>query len=334
VVLLVIQLSPAVQFSAGDYGRIALLLLASLVYFAFFVFLGGFISSRAKSSKSSIILNLFIWCFLLFLLPNAAAWLGKNMVPVKEYKQLQFETSKIDKEWEDVQSKEVEEILWGEYPGPKSYHFYFGGLAGGEFVMFTPRATMAYERRKIELAMPVLLANCDRKWAIQSDYLQQVYRQEKMMRYLTCLSPAGIFKHIAAALCRTGIDSEVYFMNRARQFQDAFYEYLTQNKIFSSYAYFTPVKEEDFPNDMDEASAQADEWEKQHGDIAFSELDDMGFSQIFGQVDMQSLPRFTGSLPLLGSDLYGQLYLIAGIFIICLLLFWFSFVSFIKYDVR
>ncbi|MDR2626773.1 MAG: ABC transporter permease subunit [Dysgonamonadaceae bacterium] len=334
VILLIIQFSPAVQFSAGDYGRIGLLLLISLVYFAFFVFLGGFISSRTQSSKSSIILNLFIWCFLLFLLPNAAAWLGKNMVPVKDYKQLQFETGGIDKEWLDVQLKEVEEILRTENLGATSYHLYNGGWAGAEFTIFTPRETMEYERRKKELAIPLLLSNCARKWAIQSDYLQQVYRQERTMRYLTCLSPSGIFKHIAAALCHTGIDSEVHFMNRTRQFHDAFHEYLTQNKIFSSYAYFTPQKEEDFPNSWEESEVQRDEWEKQHKDFDFFEARNVGFSQSFGQVDMQSLPRFTGSFPRLGSDLYGQMYLIAGIFIICLLLFWFSFVSFIKYDVR
>jgi ABC-type transport system involved in multi-copper enzyme maturation permease subunit len=330
VILLIIQLSPSVQFSAGDYGRIGMLLLASLVYFAFFVFLGGFISSRAKSSKSSIILNLFTWCFLLFLLPNATSWLGKNMIPVKDYKQLQFETGEINKEWRNVQSKEVEKILRDENLAAENYHFYYGSWAGATFTIFTPRATMEYERRKKELAIPVLLDNCARKWAIQSDYLQQVYRQEKTMRYLTCLSPAGIFKHIAAALCHTGIDSEVYFMNRARQFQDAFYGYFVQNKIFSSYAYFTPQKEEDFPADWKEADTQIREWVKQHEDFDFFSPE---FS-VFGLVDVQSLPRFTASPPALGSDLYGQLYLIAGIVIACLLLFWFSFVSFIKYDVR
>jgi hypothetical protein len=58
------------------------------------------------------------------------------------------------------------------------------------------------------------------------------------------------------------------------------------------------------------------------------------FAQYFGRADMQPLPRFTATLPDLGSDLREQLYLIAGILIACLLLFWFSFVLFIKYDVR
>jgi ABC-type transport system involved in multi-copper enzyme maturation permease subunit len=317
VVLLIIQLSPSVQFSAGDYGRISLLLFASLVYFAFFVFLGGFISSRTQSSTASIILNLFIWCFLLFLLPNAASWIGKNISPVKDYKQLQFETLQIDKHYWDVQSNEVEETLKNENLTLIGWYNCWGrDWDGANALLFTPRPSMEYERRKKELAAPILLANCDRKWAIQSDYLQQVYRQEKTVRYLTCLSPAGIFKQLAAVLCHTGMDSDVHFLNQARQFQDVFYSYFVQNKIFSSYAYITMQKEEELPNDWDEARAQANS----------------GLS--YGYADTQSFPRFAYVQPTLGNDLYEQLYLIAGILIACILLFWFSFISFIKYDVR
>jgi ABC-type transport system involved in multi-copper enzyme maturation permease subunit len=329
VILLMLQLSSSVQFSAGDYGRIGLLLLASLVYFAFFVFLGGFISSRTKNSTASIILNLFIWCFLLFLLPNAAAWLGKNSTPVKDYSQLKFETSQIDKHYWDVQSKEVEETLKNENLEIHNWAMCWGhDWDGATALLFTPKSDMAYERRKKELANPILLANCDRKWAIQSDYLQQVYHQEKTVRYLTGLSPAGIFKQLAASLCRTGMDCEVHFMNQARQFQDVFYGYFVQNKIFSSYAYITMQKEEDFPNDMEESSAQSSNWRNRAKPSSTFDVSS------FDYADTQSLPRFAYVQPTLGNDLYEQMYLIAGILIACILLFWFSFVSFIKYDVR
>jgi hypothetical protein len=54
----------------------------------------------------------------------------------------------------------------------------------------------------------------------------------------------------------------------------------------------------------------------------------------FGYLDTSDLPRFAYVQPTLGNDLQSQLYLLAGILIVCILLFWFSFVSFIKYDVR
>jgi hypothetical protein len=199
---------------------------------------------------------------------------------------------------------------------------------GATALLFTPKFTMEYERRKKELSAPILLANCDRKWAIQSDYLQQVYRQEKTVRYLSCLSPAGLFKQLAATLCRTGMEGEVNFMDQARQFQDAFYDYFVQNKIFSSYAYITMQKESEVPNSWDEASAQESSWEK-----SVKRESTFDFAS-FPYADTQSFPRFAYVQPTLGNDLHEQLYLIAGLLIACALLFWFSFVSFIKYDVR
>jgi ABC-type transport system involved in multi-copper enzyme maturation permease subunit len=329
VILLFIQFSPAVRFSADDYGRICLMLLLALMYFAFFVFLGGFISSRTQSSVSSIIINLFIWCFLLFLLPGAATWFGKIITPTEDYMHLQYKTQEVDNQWWNVQSKEVEEILKNEnLNGGMQMINWSGDWDGNNAMMFTPRPTMEYERRKKELANPMLLGNCDKKWAIQSDYLQRVYRQEKTIRYLSCISPAGILKHISASLCRTGMDAEVNFMDQTRRFQDVFYGYFVQNKIFSSYAYISPQDESEFPADDEGAWAQYQKWD--------SETEREGTFDLssFGYRDTGSFPRFAYTQPTVGNDLYEQIYLIFGIVIVCIVLFWLSFMSFIKYDVR
>lgn len=328
IIFLIIQFTPSVRFSASDYGRILMLALMSLVYFAFFVFLGGFISSHTKSSTLSIIINLFIWCFLLFLLPNAAACLGKNITKVEDYKQLAFNTQQIDNELFNKRG-EIQKTLTEEGFQFVGYNYCAGGdWDGGSMILFTPRSTMEYERRKKEIVNPLLLANCDRKWLLQQDYLQQVYRQEKTVRYLSCLSPAEIFKQVSASLCHTGMESEVDFMNRVRTFQDMYYGYFVQSGIYSSYAYFTPQKESEIPETSEEGNTQASAWRK----IAKPEST-FDFKS-FGYLDTSALPRFAYTQPALAKDLQSQLFLLAGIIIVCILLFWFSFVSFIKYDVR
>jgi len=328
IIFLIIQFSPAVHFTSGDYGRIAMLILMSFVYFAFFVFLGGFISSRTGTSTSSIIINLFIWCFLLFLLPNAASYLGKNITKVDDYKQLVFNTQQIDHElWN--KRNEINKTLADEGLQNIGWNYCsLGDFDGCNMLLFTPRASVEFERRMKELVNPLLLANCDRKWTVQQEYLQQVYRQEKTVRYLSCLSPAEIFKQVSASLCRTGMESEVVFMNQMRMFQDMYYGYFVQNKIFSSYAYFTMHRESEIPETWEEANAMAKRWSetaKPESTFDFSS---------FGYLDTSDLPRFTYVQPTLGNDLQNQLYLLSGILIVCILLFWFSFISFIKYDVR
>ena len=327
-VFLLLQFAPAVRFTPSDYGRLIFLLLAGLVYFAFFVFLGGFISSRSRTSTASIIVNLFIWCFLLFLLPNAATYTGRNLAPVEDYRQMTFYLLQIDKTIHE-QGKEIVETLKRENL-ELTGHFYCAGSDwdGGYLILFTPRSCMEYERRKKELMNPILLDNCDKKWAVQSAYLQQVYRQEKTVRYLSCLSPAGIFKQLAALLCRTGMDDEVSFTDQVRQFQDMFYGYFRQHGIFGSYAYFAIQKEEQFPKDWNEASEQASKWEKE-----VKRASTFDFSS-FEYLNTDDLPRFAYVPPALGKALYGHIYLIAGILLMCVLLFWCAFVAFIRYDVR
>ena len=329
VILLIIQFSPSVHFVAGDYGRIAMLALMSLVYFAFFVFLGGYISSRTKTSTLSIIINLFIWCFLLFLLPNAASYLGKNITKAEDYKQLTINTQLIDSEYWSRQSDEIRQTVNDE--GFQHVGYMMCASAdwdGGNLILFTARSTMEFERRYKELVNPVLLANSDRKWTLQQDFLQQVYRQEKTVRYLSCLSPAEIFKQVSTMLCHTGMESEVHFMDQVRLFQDMYYAYFVQKGIYSSYAYFTPQKEEDFPENQEEGFYQVATWRETVKPESTFDISS------FGYMDTSGFPRFTYVQPTLGNDVQNQIFLIAGIIFVCLLLFCLSFVSFIKYDVR
>jgi ABC-type transport system involved in multi-copper enzyme maturation permease subunit len=329
LIFIIIQISPSIQFSMNDYGRIGMLILVSVVYFAFFVFLGGFISGCTKNSTDSIILNLFIWCFLMFLLPNTATLLGKNISKTQDYKQLEHNIELINKEFWDIQYNEIENTLKTENLALEGYNYCADGdWDGGFMIFFTPRSSMEYERRKKELTNPVLLNNSDKKWTIQSAYLQQLYQQEKTVRYFSCLSPSEIFKQVASSLCKTGMKSEVHFMDQVRQFQDVFYGYFLQNKIYASYAYFTPQKESDFPENWEEANNDAATWKE-----AAKPESTFDFSS-FGYINTSGFPQFTYIQPTLGDDLINQIYLLAGMLIACILLFWLSFISFLRYDIR
>jgi hypothetical protein len=244
---------------------------------------------------------------------------------------MNYSLAAINNTWWTMHEKEVNSILNREFPGlRRAYYNSFGSdWDGTRLLMFGTKSLMEYERRKKELVNPIIMQKCDEKWAIQSDYLQQLYRQERTVRYLSYLSPAGIFKHIASVICRTGADSEIHFMDQARQFHDTYYGYFEQNRIFYSYAYFTGMDESEFSDDEEYIRSLKYRFEKEH-----SGLNLRNYPSAMKKVDTSHLPRFTYAPPPLGNDLYEQLRLIAGILIAYILLFWLSFVSFIKYDVR
>jgi hypothetical protein len=87
-------------------------------------------------------------------------------------------------------------------------------------------------------------------------------------------------------------------------------------------------KESEFPETWEESGKQAEKWREEAKPTSTFD-----FSS-FESIDTQSLPRFVYAQPTLGNDLLEQIYLIAGILMVCILLFWLSFMAFIKYDVR
>ncbi len=77
---LIILFHPAVSFTAGEWLRIGVMFMMSVMCFAFFMSLGVFISSRLRSSMTSIVVCLFIWITALFVIPNMAVYSGQSFV--------------------------------------------------------------------------------------------------------------------------------------------------------------------------------------------------------------------------------------------------------------
>jgi len=327
LVFIILSLSPAVHLVAGDYGRIVLLFLFSLLYLSLFVFLGSYISSKVRSSSTSLIINLFIWCILVFLLPNAMSYLGKNMVKTGNYGMVRLNMNDLDNAfWEDYGS--IMEQVHKEGYKTDGYEVCAGWNYGGIMVCFTPRENMECERRRHELVFPVVLDYADKKWQLQRDYLDGLYRQQRVIKYFSCLSPSEIMKYVSASLCKTGMEDHVYFMDQARQYRNTFYTYYEEEEIHGGYSYFTPHDESEFPEDRAEGRRMQHEWRQQNNPSSTFDLASLGY------VTTSTLPRFTYSEKGIMCTLLDQLWLLAGMILGCVVLTGLTYRSFIKYDIR
>ena len=325
--IVILLFSPVVQLSASDYIRILLLFLFSLVYLSFFIFLGSFISSKARYSSSSLIINLFIWCFLLFLLPNAMSYLGKNLVKTENYGIVQMGMNDINndfwKKYNELQKKVHDEGL-----NSNGWNVCAGWNYGPVMLCFTPRPNMLYEQRMHELTAPVVLDYADKKWHLQEAYLSKLYRQQKVIKYLSCLSPSEIMKYVSASLCKTDMENHVNFMDQARNYRNDFFNYFKTNKIFSSFKYFAPENESDFPTDWDDAGKKYNAWKAKAKPESTFDLSSLGY------VDTSGLPRFVYKDKSILNGLSDQLSLLAGLIVACIILTWLTYRSFIKFDIR
>jgi ABC-type transport system involved in multi-copper enzyme maturation permease subunit len=78
----VLLFDPDVRFTAGQLGRLGLILALSLLYLAFFLSLGMLVSALTRRAATSVIVLLFVWALLVFVLPNLGTLVARQLVSV------------------------------------------------------------------------------------------------------------------------------------------------------------------------------------------------------------------------------------------------------------
>ena len=83
-----LMLDTNVQFSAGQLGRLALILALSLLYLGFFLSLGVLVSALTKRAATSVVILLFFWSMFVFIIPNLGTLLARQFVSVPSVRAL------------------------------------------------------------------------------------------------------------------------------------------------------------------------------------------------------------------------------------------------------
>ena len=327
--VLIIVVSPAVHFRAGDWGGVALLFLSSLIYMAVFILLGMFISTKVQRSSTSIVVSLLCWIWFLFLMPNIASYLSQSFVKTEMYDNVQFALNDLngqfwkenDEKWGDIQ-KEL------GMNGVNHWN-YNNGDDGVEIMAGCVWETNEFHRRLNIWKEPVRIDYADKKWPVQKKYLDDLDRQEKAREYLAWLSPAGIFEQIADIQCNTSPATFLRYMDHVRNYRESVIRYFKDKKLFESYAYFTPQPENTFPKEEDFAPVM--ETFEKTGKFVFPEEWNSNYYQ---PLNLDDVPVFEYKGATVGSAMNASLGRIAGLLALCIVLLGVTTVSFIRYDVR
>jgi uncharacterized protein (DUF1810 family) len=327
--ILVVALSPAVQFSAGDWGGVALLFLSSLLYLAVFILLGMFISAKSHRSSTSIIISLLCWIWLLFLMPNIASYISQSFVKTEMYDNVQFVLKDIDKEFdkeyvEKYQAFKNELGLTG-----MSYMNSSSSSDGVEMRLGTDRIIYEFHRVFNIWKEPTRIDYADKKWAIQKKYLDDLTYQEKLREYLSWLSPAGIFEQIADLQCHTSMTSFLRYMEHLRAYRESIIRYFKDKKLFESYSYFTPMPESAFPEKIDWNQI----WEAYNRGEKYEPPEEWS-PNYYPPLKLDDVPVFEYKGATVHSALNASMGRMAGLLVLCIVLLGATVLSFTKYDVR
>lgn len=342
-----ILFSKNVSFSALEWGRIGLLFAVSLLYLAVFIFIGLFISARSKTSVTSLVLCLFLWVFFVFIVPNLSAYCAESFVRVQSRDNLNRVFEDLDKEFGRTKSDRYK-----AQSIPETYNASWRSSGDDGYVETYGNSRTEFEaqRRRSMISEPLRIDYADKKWAYQKAYLESLALQARVAERISIVSPAGIFRIIASAVCSTDVRSHENEMDRTRQYREGFIRYLQSKNIFASFRYITPAPPESFLTEDqliekrtggEFKTVQAfDAWAAQQKDARTRWLK-LSKNKIpgdepsdFPYLDVSDMPAFQERPKSLLSGLESSILNVALLVIESILLFYVGYVAFIRYDVR
>ncbi|MFC1528703.1 ABC transporter permease subunit [Candidatus Latescibacterota bacterium] len=233
---IIILFHPDISFSPDEWIRIALIFFLSLIFFTLFGALGLLISSRVRTSVTSIVLCLFLWVAVVFVIPNMAVYVAESFLRTDSLDNLSYTLDVMEKEYNE-ECKQYRDTLdqpdWWMHWNMKTRDDGYMELAG------STRSLMELYRTIHQFTQPLMIDYADRKWALQKAYLDKLDRQRKFAEKLALLSPSEMFRQVVSALCRTDVLAHYRFLERVSEYREEFIQFFRDEKIFSSFEYFT-----------------------------------------------------------------------------------------------
>jgi ABC-type transport system involved in multi-copper enzyme maturation permease subunit len=344
---LLILFSRDIAFPAGDWSRIALLFAASLVYLAVFVFIGLLVSARSKSSVTSLVVCLFLWVLLVFVVPVVAANFAGSFVGVQSRDNLERVLADMDRQREEATS-----AAFKAQGLPEGWSCWWCSSREDGFIETygNPRDEFEKFRRRAAISEPIRIDYADKKWAAAKAYVDSLARQARAADRLSFLSPAGLFRAVAAAVCRTDLASYERHMDRTRQYRETFIHWLRGKDIFASFRWITPADPATFRTEDElierrtggefKNARDFDDWGSRQKDararwLKLSKVKVPGESpDDYPYLDISDMPPFEVRAGSLLSGLESSVLWVGGMLIEAVVLFALGYVAFIRYDVR
>ena len=349
--VLIIVLSRQVILSPSDWLRVAMLFGVGLVYFGLFMLIGVLISCLVRSSSASIVLCLFAWVFFSFIVPSLSNSLATRMIAMPSHEDLRQSKDELDNEFKEKYWNYAQSLY--QENGRGAFSWSQTGMSGDasadgymEFGGLSP--VYAELMQKVSsYGEPLRLEYADKKWALQKSQLDQMEAQSKLAGRLALVSPTEVFRQVASALCRTNADSYMDFIHGVWLYRDSFISYLKDKDAFNSCLWFTGQDPRTFMDADDQVRIRSggvfssmdelNQYMAQHGQdwSLMTKVPIPGSDYIeYPFLNLADLPSFKWQGAPVLEGLRSSAIKLSAIVCAGVLLFFLTFVSFVRYDVR
>ena len=219
--LLIIYLSGNIPFDLGDWLRILGMVGLFALHISIFIFLGLFFSSRVSNAITSLVWLLLTWVCLAFIFPSLLGLFVGTLDPIPSIEivssRKRTQLANIEDEFRPMELLEVTKL--SEAPAPDN-----------------PSATRrwaTYFTRRYET-----------RTQIADTHLDQQFRQVRLARELTQISPIVCFQYAMEGLAGTGITRYMDFVKQVRRYRQTFVDFIkTEDRDDPESLHIYPVRE-------------------------------------------------------------------------------------------
>lgn len=221
-----------VPMEAEDWSRLALVVVAGMLYFGVFLTLSVFVSSVTQRSASAFLMLLVIWIGAVMILPRAAVLFAGRAVEVPSVDEIAYQKRQMRAQFfeEDMQrlAESTSGMNFSAGGGAMRMSFSSSGEDAAEQARRQQQAIQDFMQKQNELADERTRKMDEFSGKLNEERRNRQLQQEKLAFNLARVSPSSSFSLAAMNLAGTSLTLQERFLEAAKSYQQAFDSFLRE----------------------------------------------------------------------------------------------------------
>jgi len=198
-----------VPMDANSWMRLAMVIVAGVLYFGVFLTLSVFISTLTQHSSSSFLMLLVVWIFMVLIIPRASVLISGQAVDVPSVDQIDYEKSKYSRQLFGERMNGMQKFI--QQNRDNDDH--------GQF-MADMQEFMGQQQDDFDAKMLVLTEQ------LNEQRNNKAGLQQNLALALARISPTASFSLAAADLASTSLALRSSYMDAANSYQSAYAQFM------------------------------------------------------------------------------------------------------------
>ena len=321
---ILINVNPMIEFRIAEWSRFVLLFGVLGLYLSVFFLLSMLVSAITRRSASALVWLLFLWIVIVFIIPNGAVYIAKQVRPIPSKSVVNIESAALRTAfWEKIMD-------YGAGHRSNSYFATGYGVVSGNLpfafqVLTASREAILWYLDGAKFYIPQRIEYAEQIGNLYQGYYRLLKRQTILAENLSRLSPAWIYYNVSAGLSGTDLRRHERFIHQVQDYRKVLMTYMQEQGAFSSISWFTSVNINDMPS---QAGLVASDEETFFANVTPKSWDDVE------PIDLSGMPVFTSGSAWGNVAFGGVLPDLVYLIFINVLLFLVTGTLFLKSEVR